>query len=84
MLRDGWLATGDIVRMDAEGYFTIIDRKKDLIKVNEFQVWPREIETVLSHHPAIYEAGVISTPPAHHRGKDHRLAGDGAGKDDYA
>lgn len=60
VLRDGWLATGDIVKMDGDGYFTIVDRKKDLIKVSGFQVWPQEVETVLSHHPFIYEAGVIS------------------------
>lgn len=62
VLRNGWLATGDIVTMDEDGYFTIVDRKKDLMKVSGFQVWPREIEVVLAHHPAIYEAGVISTP----------------------
>ena len=62
VLRDGWLATGDIVTMDQDGYFTIVDRKKDLMKVSGFQVWPREIEVVLAHHPDIYEAGVISMP----------------------
>lgn len=62
VLKNGWLATGDIVKMDEEGYFTIVDRKKDLMKVSGFQVWPREIEVVLAHHPAIYEAGVISMP----------------------
>jgi long-chain acyl-CoA synthetase len=62
VLKDGWLATGDIVQMDKDGYFTIVDRKKDLMKVSGFQVWPRELEIVLSHHPDIYEAGVISMP----------------------
>ncbi|MEE4193612.1 MAG: AMP-binding protein, partial [Anaerolineae bacterium] len=62
VLKDGWLATGDIVKMDPQGYFQIVDRKKDLIKVSGFQVWPREIEVILAHHPKVYEAGVIGTP----------------------
>lgn len=57
-LKGGWLHTGDIVRMDADGYFYIVDRKKSMIKVSGFQVWPNEIEQVLSSHPAIKEAGV--------------------------
>ena len=61
-LIDGWLVTGDIVQMDNEGYFTIVDRKKDLMKISGFQVWPSEIETVLIQHPDIYDAGVISVP----------------------
>ncbi|HAF61076.1 MAG TPA: long-chain fatty acid--CoA ligase [Anaerolineaceae bacterium] len=47
-LKNGWLHTGDIVRMDEEGYFYFVDRKKDLIKVGGFQVWPNEIEAVLN------------------------------------
>jgi long-chain acyl-CoA synthetase len=46
-LKDGWLHTGDIVRMDEDGYFYFVDRKKDLIKIGGFQVWPKEIEEVL-------------------------------------
>jgi long-chain acyl-CoA synthetase len=46
-LKNGWLHTGDIVRMDEQGYFYFVDRKKDLIKVGGFQVWPNEIEEVL-------------------------------------
>lgn len=62
-LRNGWLYTGDVVKMDKEGYFYIIDRKKDVIKVGGFQVWPNEIEAVILLHPKVKEvavAGVIS------------------------
>jgi long-chain acyl-CoA synthetase len=64
-LRDGWLHTGDIARMDAEGYFYLVDRKKDLIKVGGLQVWPREIEEVLMTHPAVGEAVVAGIPDAY-------------------
>ncbi len=57
-LRDGWLFTGDVVKMDQDGYFYIIDRKKDVIKVGGFQVWPNEIEAVLLQHPKVKEAAV--------------------------
>lgn len=63
-LRGGWLYTGDIARMDADGYFYIIDRKKDLIKIGGFQVWPREIEEVLSLHPKVHEVGAAGVPDA--------------------
>jgi long-chain acyl-CoA synthetase len=53
-----WLHTGDLARMDAEGYVFIVDRKKDLIKTSGFQVWPREIEEVIAAHPAVLEVGV--------------------------
>jgi long-chain acyl-CoA synthetase len=63
-LRDGkvWLLTGDIVRMDEDGYFYVVDRKKELIKPGGFQVWPREVEEVLASHPAVLEAGVAGVP----------------------
>ena len=57
-LRDGWLFTGDVVRMDRDGYFYIVDRKKDVIKVGGFQVWPNEIEAVISQHPKVREVAV--------------------------
>jgi long-chain acyl-CoA synthetase len=63
-LRGGWLHTGDIARMDADGYFYIVDRKKELIKVSGFQVWPREIEEVITAHPAVREASVAGIPDA--------------------
>jgi long-chain acyl-CoA synthetase len=61
-LRDGWLYTGDIARMDEEGYFYIVDRKKELIKPSGFQVWPREVEEVISDHPKVFEVGVGGIP----------------------
>ncbi len=57
-LRDGWLYTGDIARMDQDGYFYLVDRKKELIKPGGFQVWPSEVEEVLLRHPKIAEAAV--------------------------
>jgi long-chain acyl-CoA synthetase len=56
---DGWLSTGDIVRMDADGYVWILDRKKELIKYKGFQVPPAELEGLLLEHPAIADAAVI-------------------------
>ncbi|HEY59103.1 MAG TPA: long-chain fatty acid--CoA ligase [Anaerolineae bacterium] len=61
-LRNGWLYTGDVVRMDKDGYFYIIDRKKSLIKVSGFQVWPNEIEAVIASHPGVEEVGVGGVP----------------------
>jgi long-chain acyl-CoA synthetase len=61
-LRNGWLYTGDIARMDEQGYFYIVDRKKELIKPGGFQVWPREVEEVLKDHPAIMDVGVAGVP----------------------
>lgn len=63
-LRGGWLYTGDIVYMDEEGYFYIVDRKKELIKPGGFQVWPREVEEILAAHPSIFESGVAGVPDA--------------------
>jgi long-chain acyl-CoA synthetase len=61
-LRDGWLYTGDIARMDAEGYFYIVDRKKEMIKPGGMEVWPREVEEVLAAHPKVAEAAVAGIP----------------------
>jgi long-chain acyl-CoA synthetase len=61
-LRDGWLYTGDIAVMDSDGYFTLIDRKKDVIKSGGLQVWPRDVEDTLRKHPAIADAGVTGIP----------------------
>ncbi len=58
-LRDGWIHTGDIGYMDEEGRVYFVDRKKDVIKVSGYQVWPLEIENVLLEHPAIEEVAVI-------------------------
>ncbi len=59
-----WLYTGDLAYMDEDGYIFLVDRKKDLIKTSGFQVWPREIEEVISAHPAVMEVGVASVPDA--------------------
>lgn len=64
-LRDGWLYTGDIARMDEEGYFYIVDRKKELIKPGGFEVWPREVEEILAAHPKVLEVGVAGVPDAY-------------------
>jgi len=64
-LRDGWLFTGDIARMDEDGYFYIVDRKKELIKPGGFQVWPREVEEEIAKHPKVLEVGVAGIPDAY-------------------
>lgn len=61
-LREGWLYTGDIARVDEDGYFYIVDRKKELIKPSGYQVWPREVEEVISENPKVLEAGVAGVP----------------------
>ncbi|WP_160720422.1 long-chain-fatty-acid--CoA ligase [Bacillus sp. USDA818B3_A] len=61
-IKDGWLFTGDIAKMDEEGYFYIVDRKKDMIIAGGFNVYPSEIEDVLYQHEAIEEAVVIGIP----------------------
>lgn len=61
-LRDGWLYTGDVARMDEDGFFYIVQRKKDMIIVSGFNVYPNEVEDVLFTHPAILEAAVIGVP----------------------
>jgi len=62
VLRDGWLYTGDIAKMDEDGYFYITDRKKDLIKYKGYSVYPRELEDVLYEHPAVKLCAVIGKP----------------------
>jgi len=59
-----WLHSGDLAYMDADGYIFLVDRKKDMIKTSGFQVWPREIEEVISAHPAVQEVGVAGIPDA--------------------
>jgi len=63
-LRDGWLHTGDIVRMDEDGYFFVVDRKKEMIIVSGFKVYPREVDEVLFAHPAVLEAAAVGVPHA--------------------
>lgn len=61
-LKDGWLRTGDIARMDKDGYFYIIGRIKELIKVHGMQVWPTEVEEVVNLHPAVLECSAAGIP----------------------
>lgn len=66
-LNDGkvWLFTGDIARVDEDGYFYIVDRKKELIKPGGYQVWPREVEEAIAAHPKVLEVGVAGIPDAY-------------------
>jgi acyl-CoA synthetase (AMP-forming)/AMP-acid ligase II len=66
LLADGWLRTGDIAYFDAEGYLFIVDRTKELIKCNAYQIAPAELEAVLVSHPAVAEAAVIPSPDLEH------------------
>ena len=68
VLRDGWLYTGDLALVDEEGYFQIVDRKKETIKYKGYTIAPAEIENVLYQHPAVKECAVV--------GKPDRLAGE--------
>jgi len=71
VLREGWLYTGDIARMDKDGYFQIVDRKKDMILgAGGFNIYPREIEEVLYQHPKVKECAVVGIPIA---GKGERV-----------
>ena len=62
VLRDGWLATGDIAKMDADGYLQIVDRKKDMILVSGFNVYPNEVEAVIATHPGVADTAVVGVP----------------------
>ena len=63
-IRDGWLATGDMARMDHEGYVYIVDRKKEMIKYKGFSVAPAEVEAVIFQHPSVADCAVIGKPDA--------------------
>jgi long-chain acyl-CoA synthetase len=62
VIQDGWLKTGDVGHLDAEGRITITDRKKDMILVSGFNVYPNEIENVVATHPGVLECGVVGVP----------------------
>jgi long-chain acyl-CoA synthetase len=62
VLRDGWLWTGDIAEMDGDGFLRIVDRKKDMILVSGFNVYPNEVEEVVAQHPDVLEVGCIGVP----------------------
>src|SRR5207249_2611724 len=59
LMPDGWLLTGDIARMDDDGYFQVISRKKDMILAGKYQVYPRDVEEVLYEHPGVKEVAVV-------------------------
>ncbi len=61
-LSDGWLATGDIAQMDDEGYLEIVDRKKDMILVSGFNVYPNEVEATIAEHPGVIDTAVVGVP----------------------
>ena len=65
-IQDGWFATGDVANRDADGYYFIVDRKKDMILRGGFNVYPREVEEVLYAHPAVAEAAVIGVAHSSH------------------
>jgi acyl-CoA synthetase (AMP-forming)/AMP-acid ligase II len=65
VLKDGWFATGDIARVDHDGYFYIVERKKDMIKASGFSVFPAEVEALMYRHPAIQEVAVIGVADPH-------------------
>jgi acyl-CoA synthetase (AMP-forming)/AMP-acid ligase II len=65
VLKDGWFATGDIARMDHDGYFYIVERKKDMIKASGYSVFPAEVEALMYEHPAVQEVAVIGVPDPH-------------------
>jgi long-chain acyl-CoA synthetase len=63
--RDGWFRTGDVARLDDEGYFHNVDRLKDVINTAGYKVWPREVEEILYTHPAVHLAAVVGMPDAY-------------------
>jgi len=69
-LKDGWLATGDIVKMDEDGYFYIVDRIKDMVNVSGMKVYSRVVDDVLHEHPAVGMAGVIGIPDPERPGSE--------------
>ena len=88
VLRDGWLYTGDLAHMDEDGYFHIVDRKKDVINAAGFKVWPREVEEALYNHPQVRGAAVTGVPDDY-RGETVKAVvvlkeGHGLGPDDAA
>jgi acyl-coenzyme A synthetase/AMP-(fatty) acid ligase len=64
VLRDGWYWSGDIVTRDGEGFYRVVDRRKEMIKYKGFPVAPAEVEAVLLEHPAVRECGVVGRPDA--------------------
>ena len=61
-IRNGWLYTGDVGKMDGDGWFYVVDRKKDMIVASGYKVWPRDVEDVIYQHPAVKETAVVGVP----------------------
>ncbi|MCF8129112.1 MAG: AMP-binding protein [Deltaproteobacteria bacterium] len=61
-IRDGWLFTGDVGKMDKDGWFYLVDRKKDMIVASGYKVWPRDVEDIIYQHPAVKETAVVGEP----------------------
>ena len=61
-IRNGWLYTGDVGKMDEDGWFYLVDRKKDMIVASGYKVWPRDVEDVIYQHPAVKETAVVGEP----------------------
>jgi len=61
-IRDGWLYTGDVGKMDDDGWFYVVDRKKDMIVASGYKVWPRDVEDVIYQHPGVKETAVVGVP----------------------
>jgi len=62
VLRDGWLWTGDVAVIEPDGFMRIVDRKKDMVVVSGFNVYPSEVEEVVAQNPKVAEAGVVGVP----------------------
>jgi long-chain acyl-CoA synthetase len=62
--RDGWLLTGDVARMDEDGFFEVVARKREMILAGDYQVYPRDVEEVLYEHPKVQEVAVVGVQPA--------------------
>ena len=61
-LKDGWIYTGDVVRMDEDGYFWVVDRLKDMVNVSGYKVFTRELDDIICEHPAVAMAATIGVP----------------------
>ena len=66
VLKDGWFSTGDVARIDADGFAYIVDRKKDMVNVGGMKVYPREVEEVLFQHPAVADVAAVGAPDPEH------------------
>ncbi len=73
VLRGGWLYTGDLARMDEDGFFSIVDRKKEMIIAGGFNIYPRDVEEVLYEHPKVKEAACFGVPDPY-RGQTVKVA----------